>query len=408
MKSLSCIFILGFLSTLSISCANEKALPTSGGLDFSSIPIFLAQWNSPGQGASSFTTIGGIVLDSDRNIFLCDTGNNRIDKFDSDGNFLLGWGSSGLGPGQFGRPSGIAWLNGMVYVSDSGNNRIQVFDSYGNAITLMGSAGSAVSQLNNPQGLAVDPNGNVYVADSGNDRIQVFHPGGAAPTTWGTAGSGNGQFNFPEGVALDSAYNVYVADTFNNRIQKFSASGTYENSWGGIGSDPGQLRSPWGLTFDGSGFLYVADSANGRIQKFDTNGNVLTQWGGIGASLSQFQTPKWIAITPAPYYFFVSDFGANVVKKYGPPANYAIFPNPVMPSQELTISFNSASFVGYSIQITDFNNAVVFSNQGEAVAGNNAVQWNCLSSGNRVPAGIYLLHLNLGHSVIDEKISVVN
>ena len=55
------------------------------------------------------------------------------------------------------------------------NNRIQVFDSNGNFITKFGTPGTGNGQFNQPVGVAVNPiTGNVYVADAGNDRIQVF------------------------------------------------------------------------------------------------------------------------------------------------------------------------------------------------------------------------------------------
>ena len=63
---------------------------------------------------------------------------------------------------------------GKVYVADQGNNRVQKFDSNGNFITKWGSEGSGDGQFNLPEGIAVDSSGNVYIADTGNNRIEVF------------------------------------------------------------------------------------------------------------------------------------------------------------------------------------------------------------------------------------------
>lgn len=82
----------------------------------------------------------------------------------------------GFGSGRFTNPSGITTdsLNN-VYVVDFGeNNNVQKFDSNGNFIMKWGSLGTAVGQFNFPDGIAIDSEGNVYVADSDNNRIQVF------------------------------------------------------------------------------------------------------------------------------------------------------------------------------------------------------------------------------------------
>jgi DNA-binding beta-propeller fold protein YncE len=126
-----------------------------------------------------------------------------------------------------------------VYVADTSNHRIQKFDSNGTFITKWGFEGSADGQFFSPLGVAVDSSGNnVYVADTSNNRIQKFDSNGTFITKWGNTGSEDGQFVFPLGVAVDSSgNNVYVADTSNNRIQVFSSatpstssSSTYTNS----------------------------------------------------------------------------------------------------------------------------------------------------------------------------------
>lgn len=87
------------------------------------------------------------------------------------------WGSSGNSNGEFNGPVGVSVdSTGNVYAADSRNNRIQKFDSDGNFITKWGSLGSGDGEFSGPDGIAVDTLGNVYVSDFWNDRIQVFSP----------------------------------------------------------------------------------------------------------------------------------------------------------------------------------------------------------------------------------------
>ena len=76
----------------------------------------------------------GVAADGKGNIYVGDAGNNRIQKFDSRGNFLTKWGSDGSAPGEFiASPLGMAMDGpGNLYVADYGNQRIQKFDSSGN------------------------------------------------------------------------------------------------------------------------------------------------------------------------------------------------------------------------------------------------------------------------------------
>jgi DNA-binding beta-propeller fold protein YncE len=67
---------------------------------------------------------------SSSNVYVADTGNHRIQKFDSSGKFITMWGSEGSGDGKFYLPHGIAVdSSGYVYVTDRGNSRVEVFSS---------------------------------------------------------------------------------------------------------------------------------------------------------------------------------------------------------------------------------------------------------------------------------------
>ncbi|MGO8703400.1 MAG: SMP-30/gluconolactonase/LRE family protein, partial [Candidatus Brocadiia bacterium] len=258
-------------------------------------PASFATWGSPGSGNGLFSYPEGIALDNANNVYVADTFNNRIQKFDSNGNFLTQWGGLGDGNGQFDFPIGIATDAANVYVADWDNNRIQKFTTAGAYVTQWGSLGSGNGQFHQPGAVAVDNLDNVYVADSGNSRIQKFTSAGVYVTQWGSLGSGNGQFDTPYGIVADALGNVYVADTQNFRIQKFTSAGAYLTQWGSQGSGNGQFASPYGVAADALGNVYVADTDNDRIQKFTSAGAYLTQWGSYGSANGQFSGPWSIA-----------------------------------------------------------------------------------------------------------------
>jgi len=198
--------------------------------------VYLAQWGYDMM-AMMFGTLDngvlnypmGVAVDDAGNVYVTDTGFddftagfNRIQKFDSNGMFLLKWGSQGTGEGQFSTPHGIAVDgDGFVYVADGDNNRVQKFTSEGVFVTQWGSQGTGAGQFNAPYGIAVKGNEAVYVVEHYNHRVQQFTCDGTPVFMWGSNGTGQGQFNYPYGAAVDGSGRVYVADSENHRIQVF-------------------------------------------------------------------------------------------------------------------------------------------------------------------------------------------
>ncbi|MFZ4664047.1 MAG: cohesin domain-containing protein, partial [Caldilineaceae bacterium] len=148
---------------------------------------------------------------------------HRIQKFDSNGNFLTKWGSYGTGNGQFDKPTDLAFDSaGNLYVTEDRNHRVQKFDSNGAFLATWGSYGTGDGQFNHAYGIAIDKNDNIYIDDAGNNRIQLFTSSGSYLTQWGSQGSGNGQFQFPSGLALNRSSTLfYVSDNGNHRVQVF-------------------------------------------------------------------------------------------------------------------------------------------------------------------------------------------
>ena len=104
--------------------------------------VFVAQWGSLGTGNGQFNLPRGIAVAADGSVYVADTYNHRVQKFDTNGAFVAKWGSSGTGDGQFNLPVGIAVdADGSVYVADTSNNRVQKFDT--GAIRVRGVAPTA-------------------------------------------------------------------------------------------------------------------------------------------------------------------------------------------------------------------------------------------------------------------------
>jgi DNA-binding beta-propeller fold protein YncE len=298
--------------------------------------LCVSKWGKPGRGASLLhggefaSPMYGLAVDQQGCLFVVDNGNNRVQKFDNAGNFIILWGSFGSANANFHNPTGIACdARGDIYVVDTNNHRVQKFDGkLGGYLMKFGSRGNGEGQFSSPWGIAVDRvRGYIYVVDSANFRVQKFDPSGEFIMQWGSFGSNDGQFYFPRGVAVDPTDGaVYVVDMGNHRIQKFDTSTNVLpqllTKWGGgLGpghasdpraQEPGQFRSPWGITVDGQGDVFVTDTGNQRVQKFDREGNFITQWGGFGNGDGQFNFPYGIAVDARGSVFVVDSSNTRV------------------------------------------------------------------------------------------------
>lgn len=283
--------------------------------------------DSSGNYISQLSSPSGLALDSVGNLYIADTGNNRICIVDTSGNFSTYAGSStgtagfldsGSGNALFNSPTSIAVDKfGRIFVADTGNNAIRViqkqnqYDSSQNSVevhklvvTLVGKGSTIVSSavgeansLNGPRGVAVDSTGSVYVSDTGNHRICKVTGGGQLVTLAGSTTLGgslqylsgflNGQginaaFNSPTGLAVDSIGNIFVADTGNNVIRRVTQTGIV-STVAGSGQpffkegkrQQASFKGPVGITVDLQNILYICDTGNNMIRRITTDGDVL-------------------------------------------------------------------------------------------------------------------------------------
>jgi|GEM_PF-4148362 len=127
-----------------------------------------------------------ITIDGQDDLFVLAV--DTVEKYDLNENLLLSFGYYGNGDGLLMSPHGLVVdSTENVFVADTGNNRIEKFDGQGNYLDQFGTLGSGNGQLTAPQAVEVDASGNVYVADTGNNRIEVFTNHPPTPTPTGTA-----------------------------------------------------------------------------------------------------------------------------------------------------------------------------------------------------------------------------
>jgi sugar lactone lactonase YvrE len=249
-----------------------------------------------------------VAVDGSGNVYIADQINQRIRKVTAAsgiistvaGTGIIGFSGDG-GAATSARlytPTDIAVDgSGNLYIADTGNNRIRkITVATGNISTVAGSGsiipgfggdgGAATSaRLFSPVDIAIDGSGNLYIADQFNQRIRkVTAATGVISTIAGTGTLGftgdggaatSARLSIPTAVVLDGAGNIYVTDTGNKRIRKITAAtgiistiagtGTLGFSGDGGIATSAQLSIPSGMVMSG-GNLYVADAGNNRIR----------------------------------------------------------------------------------------------------------------------------------------------
>jgi sugar lactone lactonase YvrE len=315
----------------------------------------------------------GVAVAADGSVYVADAGEaNRIRKVSAEGVVTtLAGGREGFADGagaaaSFSTPSALALdAAGNLYVADTGNNRVRKVTPEGVVTTLAGEgvAGfadgpAAQSRFDSPVGLAVDKDGNVYVADTYNDRVRVVTKDGVVKTLAGSGAPGSADgaaasasFDTPCGVAVGEAGEVYVADAGNDRLRKITKdgqvvtlnlsdpvanaqpSGTADasaNANGGAGASavpgatPFELSNPVGLAITHDGFLYVTELDRSRVVQVAPDGaaRVIAGRGpgfadGEGSNEARFNQPAGVALAQDGS-LLVADAANYLVRRVSP------------------------------------------------------------------------------------------
>jgi streptogramin lyase len=277
-----------------------------------------------------------LAVAPDGDVYVADLGHSRISVFNDQGIYLFSFGTLGPEPGkgkpgEFNEPSGVAvGPDGTVYVADTWNERIQKFDPKG---TYLGEYSGPSYAFYSPRDVAVDNAGILYVADTGNSMVKVIDQTGKLQEVLGGSGDGRGQFKEVFGMAVNSQGELYVADSGNRLIHKYSAfPGMHMEKDAKV---PGwEDSSPnWPqLAIDKSGNVFLSDGQHLKIFIYDSDLNYL---GTINGALSprQYQAQGiafaangdlWVSDVLASDLLRIGTFGA-----FGSPVNAEWNPYPV-------------------------------------------------------------------------------
>jgi len=264
-----------------------------------------------GSGQGEFSAPRGIAFAPDGSFYVADSHNHRLQHFDAEGAFINMWGQFGdatfedLPGGILNEPWGVAvGPEGFVYVADTWNHRVQKFDADGTPITMWGYYGQAEDS----------------VSDTGNKRIVKFDSNGNFLTEFGAVGMAAGEFDEQVGVAVDADGIVYVTDTWNQRIQSFmpNEDGTLYfplNQWDINGWYGQSLDNKPFIAVDNKGSVFVADPEGYRILQFSTEGEFIRTWGDFGYSNENIGLAAAVALD-AEGRVWVTDAGNHRVMRF--------------------------------------------------------------------------------------------
>jgi DNA-binding beta-propeller fold protein YncE len=287
----------------------------------------------------------GVAVDRDGNVYVADAGAaNRLIKLTPGGELLsLAGGAEGYAndagsSALLHTPSAIALdEDGNIYVADTGNNRVRKVTPSGTVSTLAGDGSrgfrdgpAASAQFDAPVGVAVGKDGTVFVADTYNDRIRVVTPAGEVKTVAGGdrpgyadgAGAGGALFDTPCAVAAMPDGSLVVADTGNGRLRRVAPDGQVATiSFASQERPDSRLASPAGLAATHDGFLYVTELEGGRVWQLAPDGRLHLVAGigsgfaeGDGHTSARFNRPAGVAVDRAGA-LYVADGANYLVRK---------------------------------------------------------------------------------------------
>jgi len=252
----------------------------------------IASFGQHGNGPGQFSSPKGLAIDAEGNLYAADTGNQRVQVFDAQGEYLMS-----IVDTRFQGPRYVAVDDvGRIYVTDAAE-RVHVFDASGEPLQSFGQPGSLPSQFSQIADVVVDRAGDLYVVDSGNARIQNFSLLTGLVLTLGDTDDEAELLSRPQGIAVDAEGNIYAGDSATGKILKYAPGGPFLNV---LDTGIGELRD---ITMDSGGYLYAVDGAESVVHLLDPSGRTVMRLGE-----GQLSEPWGVAVDPEGRVY-VSDAG---------------------------------------------------------------------------------------------------
>lgn len=158
-------------------------------------------------------------------LYVTDIKSNRVIEYSLSGEKLLEITTATANDDTLNAPNAITVDDEQnIYVSDSGNQRIVLFDKKGKFIRMINGSkdGKGNSKFVNPRGIGIQPNGTLLMVDNMTHYVYGFDKNGKQKFQFGGLGSDKNQFYLPNGLFVDSKGEVFITDTVNKRIAQYN------------------------------------------------------------------------------------------------------------------------------------------------------------------------------------------
>jgi tripartite motif-containing protein 71 len=280
----------------------------SWGQPVTPLPVkYIGSFAGSGEGQGELLHPEAISVDMLGHLYIADTGNNRIQKFDATGQFLIERGGFGWEGEQLDRPVDICARGGLdIYVADEYNHRIVRFDRKLNFISAIRSDDTAAPGLEfeYPRGVTLTVDGDMFLIDGEQMRILKITGGSPAVTEFGGLGALSHPLREPRQIETDSRAYVYVSDSDAGLVRVFDVFGTFVRSLGET-----MQWEPTGLGLDAKSQLLVADARSRSIFMFAPDGRPVGTITGAAVPESFWGTPTDCTFHAGTYYILDGDTG---------------------------------------------------------------------------------------------------